>query len=57
MQIDTVALEITAANRHWLLEVPIRISAYLIAVLIARLILHRMIDRSVARWGLSLIHI
>ncbi|WP_099025766.1 mechanosensitive ion channel family protein [Mycolicibacterium palauense] len=51
MQTHILALEITAANRHWLFEVPIRISAYLIAVIFARIILHRMIDRSVARWG------
>lgn len=40
------AFEWTDANRHWLIEVPIRVVAYIVIVLIARYLLHRMIDRA-----------
>lgn len=51
MDLQTLAMEWTETNQHWLVEVPIRIGAYLIAILIARFILHRMIDRATGRSG------
>lgn len=42
----TSAFEWTETNRHWLVEVPIRVFAYLLVLLIARWVLHRMIDRA-----------
>ncbi|MGE2832671.1 mechanosensitive ion channel family protein [Mycobacterium sp. SMC-4] len=46
MDVYNLAFEWTETNRHWLIEVPIRIVAYIIVVLIARYVLHRMIDRA-----------
>ncbi|BBX18672.1 mechanosensitive ion channel protein MscS [Mycolicibacterium duvalii] len=46
MDVYTLAFEWTETNRHWLIEVPIRIAAYILVVLIARYVLHRMIDRA-----------
>jgi len=46
MDVHALAFEWTATNRHWLIEVPLRIVVYVIVVLIARLVLHRMIDRA-----------
>lgn len=46
MDVYNLAFEWTETNRHWLLEVPIRIVAYILVVLIARYVLHRMIDRA-----------
>ena len=46
MDVYNLAFEWTETNRHWLLEVPIRIVAYTFVVLIARFALHRMIDRA-----------
>jgi small conductance mechanosensitive channel len=40
------AFEWTETNRHWLVEAPIRIVAYILVALIVRLLLHRMIDRA-----------
>ena len=45
MDLQTLAMEWTETNQHWLIEVPIRIGAYLLAILIARFILHRMIEQ------------
>jgi small conductance mechanosensitive channel len=44
-----LAFEWTETNQHWLIEVPVRIAAYVVVVLIARYILHRMIDRATGR--------
>ncbi|MBX7452199.1 mechanosensitive ion channel family protein [Mycolicibacterium sp. 3033] len=46
MDVYNLAFEWTDTNRHWLVEVPIRIVAYILVVLIARYLLHRMIDRA-----------
>ncbi len=46
MDAHTLAFEWTETNQHWLVEVPIRIAVYLVVVLIARYLLHRMIDRA-----------
>lgn len=46
MDVYNLAFEWTDTNRHWLIEVPIRIVAYLVVALIARYLLHRMIDRA-----------
>ncbi|MHA0285663.1 mechanosensitive ion channel family protein [Mycobacterium sp. C3-094] len=46
MDVYNLAFEWTETNRHWLVEVPIRIVAYILVVLIARYVLHRMIDRA-----------
>ncbi|MGE2736050.1 mechanosensitive ion channel family protein [Mycolicibacterium vaccae] len=46
MDVYNLAFEWTATNRHWLIEVPIRIVAYILVVLLARYVLHRMIDRA-----------
>lgn len=46
MDVHTLAFEWTETNRHWLIEVPARVVVYTIVVLIARFILHRMIDRA-----------
>lgn len=46
MDVYTLAFEWTETNRHWLIEVPIRLVAYTVVVLIARYVLHRMIDRA-----------
>lgn len=46
MHVYQLAFEWTDTNRHWLLEVPIRIAAYGVIALIARLVLHRVIDRA-----------
>ncbi|UXA18813.1 mechanosensitive ion channel family protein [Mycobacterium sp. SMC-4] len=46
MDVYSLAFEWTETNRHWLIEVPIRIVAYILVVLIARYVLHRMIDRA-----------
>ncbi|WP_197373227.1 mechanosensitive ion channel family protein [Mycolicibacterium baixiangningiae] len=49
MDLHTLAFEWTDTNKHWLLEVPIRIAAYIAVALIARYVLHRMIDRAASR--------
>ncbi len=46
MDVYTLAFEWTETNRHWLIEVPIRLVAYIVVVLVARYLLHRMIDRA-----------
>lgn len=46
MHVYQLAFEWTDTNRHWLLEVPIRIVSYGVIALIARLALHRVIDRA-----------
>lgn len=46
MDVYTLAFEWTDTNRHWLIEVPVRIVAYVVIALIARYVLHRMIDRA-----------
>ena len=51
MDLHTLAMEWTETNQYWLVEVPIRIGAYLVAILIARFVLHRMIDRATGRSG------
>ncbi|ANW65404.1 mechanosensitive ion channel protein MscS [Mycobacterium sp. djl-10] len=48
MDVSFLAFEWTDTSRHWLIEVPIRVTAYLVVVLILRLIFHRMIDRATA---------
>ncbi|OBF29752.1 mechanosensitive ion channel family protein [Mycobacterium sp. ACS4331] len=49
MDVYTLAFEWTDTSRHWLIEVPIRVTAYLLVVLVARYVLHRMIDRATTR--------
>ncbi|MGV0791157.1 mechanosensitive ion channel family protein [Mycolicibacterium sp. XJ1819] len=49
MDLLYLAFEWTETNRHWLIEVPIRITAYVVAVFVARFALHRMIDRATTR--------
>jgi small-conductance mechanosensitive channel len=51
MDLQTLAFEWTDTNKHWFLEVPIRIVAYIVVALIARYVLHRMIDRAVSGHG------
>jgi len=46
MHVYQLAFEWTDTNRHWLIEVPIRIVAYGAVALILRLLLHRAIDRA-----------
>lgn len=46
MDVYNLAFEWTETNRHWLIEVPIRIVAYVLVVLLARYLLHRAIDRA-----------
>lgn len=46
MHVYQLAFEWTNTNRHWLIEVPVRILAYGAVVLIVRLLLHRAIDRA-----------
>ena len=46
MDVYNVAFEWTDTSRHWLIEAPARIVAYLVVILIARYVLHRMIDRA-----------
>ena len=46
MDVYNLAFEWTETNKHWLVEVPIRVAVYLLAGLIARFVLHRMIDRA-----------
>ncbi|WP_431237290.1 mechanosensitive ion channel family protein [Mycolicibacterium aichiense] len=46
MDARNLALEWTDTTQHWLVEVPIRLTVYLIVVLIVRYLLHRMIDRA-----------
>ncbi|CAN3129794.1 mechanosensitive ion channel family protein [Mycobacterium sp. smrl_JER01] len=46
MDVSLLAFEWTDTSRHWLIEVPIRIVAYLTVVLIVRFVVHRMIDRA-----------
>lgn len=46
MYVDTLAFSWTETNRHWLIETPIRIVAYIAVALVARYLLHRMIDRA-----------
>lgn len=49
MDLQALAFEWTETNRHWLIEVPVRIAVYIVVALIARFILHRMIDRATGR--------
>jgi small-conductance mechanosensitive channel len=46
MDLYYLAFDWTDTNRHWLIEVPIRVAAYLLVVLLVRYLLHRMIDRA-----------
>lgn len=46
MDVYNLAFEWTDTNKHWFIEVPVRIAAYVVAALIARYVLHRMIDRA-----------
>ncbi|MGV0741707.1 mechanosensitive ion channel family protein [Mycolicibacterium sp. XJ870] len=46
MDVYALAFEWTDTNRHWLVEVPVRIAAYIVVALVARYVLHRMIDRA-----------
>ncbi|MCF6387073.1 mechanosensitive ion channel family protein [Mycobacterium sp. MBM] len=46
MDVYNVAFEWTDTNKHWLVEVPIRVTVYLIIALIARYLIHRAIDRA-----------
>jgi small-conductance mechanosensitive channel len=46
MGVYNVAFEWTESNRHWLIEVPVRIVAYVVVALIVRFLLQRMIDRA-----------
>lgn len=46
MDVYNLAFEWTETNKHWLIEVPIRVVVYLLIGLIARYVLHRMIDRA-----------
>lgn len=46
MDVYNVAFEWTDTNKHWLVEVPIRVVVYLVIALIARFLLHRAIDRA-----------
>jgi small conductance mechanosensitive channel len=48
MDVYTLAFEWTDTNKHWFIEVPVRIVAYTVVALIARFALHRMIDRAVS---------
>lgn len=48
MDVSLLAFEWTDTSRHWLIEVPIRIVAYLVVALIIRFLVHRMIDRATA---------
>lgn len=47
MDVHNLAFEWTDTNKHWLIEVPIRVVAYVVVALIVRYLLHRMIDRAV----------
>lgn len=49
MDVYALAFEWTETNRHWLIEVPLRIGIYSVVALIARFLLHRMIDRATGR--------
>lgn len=49
MDLRALAMEWTETNRHWLIEAPVRIAVYIVVALIARFILHRMIDRATGR--------
>jgi len=51
MDVHNLAFEWTETNRHWLIEVPIRVVVYLVVVLILRYVLHRMIDRASGQRG------
>ncbi len=46
MDVYNAAFEWTDTNKHWLVEVPIRVAAYLVIALIARYLIHRAIDRA-----------
>lgn len=46
MDVSLLAFEWTDTSRHWLIEVPIRIVAYIAVALVIRYLLHRMIDRA-----------
>ncbi|MEH3132746.1 MAG: mechanosensitive ion channel family protein [Mycolicibacterium neoaurum] len=46
MDVVNLAFEWTDTNKHWLIEVPIRVVVYMLVALIARFVLHRMIDRA-----------
>ncbi|MCG7610735.1 mechanosensitive ion channel protein MscS [Mycobacterium syngnathidarum] len=46
MEMYNLAFEWTETNRHWLIEVPVRVVAYIVVALIIRFLLHRMIDRA-----------
>ncbi|ABM14576.1 mechanosensitive ion channel family protein [Mycolicibacterium vanbaalenii] len=46
MDVSLLAFEWTDTSRHWLIEVPIRIVAYLTVALVIRFVVHRMIDRA-----------
>ncbi|WP_395307489.1 mechanosensitive ion channel family protein [Mycobacterium sp. AMU20-3851] len=46
MDVYNAAFEWTDTNKHWLVEVPIRVAAYVVIALIARYLIHRAIDRA-----------
>ena len=49
MDVHNLAFEWTETSRHWLIEVPLRVTIYVVVALIARYFLHRMIDRATGR--------
>ncbi|MDQ2637146.1 MAG: mechanosensitive ion channel family protein [Actinomycetota bacterium] len=49
MDVYALAFEWTETNRHWLIEVPVRVAVYLAVALVVRFLLHRMIDRATGR--------
>ncbi|MGJ0119852.1 mechanosensitive ion channel family protein [Williamsia sp. MIQD14] len=49
MTSSALAFEWTETNRMWLLENPIRITAYIVAGLVTRWLMHRLIDRATRR--------
>ncbi|KKW64774.1 MULTISPECIES: mechanosensitive ion channel family protein [Mycolicibacterium] len=49
MDVYALAFEWTDTNRHWLIEVPVRIAVYLAVALVVRYLLHRMIDRATGK--------
>lgn len=49
MTVHHLAFEWTDTSRQWLIESPIRITAYLAAALVVRFVTHRLIDRATRR--------
>ncbi len=46
MDVHALAFEWTDTNRHWLIEVPVRVVVYTAVALLLRYVAHRMIDRA-----------